>query len=174
MGVDAADRDVDLDDGRKESVNERMDRNWNEMLQEVRVTQTGTQILAGFLLTLAFQPKFAQLPVFDQRLFLFLCVTATVTTALALAPVHLHRSLFRQRAKVVVVHFGHLLLRTALCGLAVVMTGSVLLVFDVATGNRSAALTAAGGVLVAIVLLAALPNLARSDWARQRIQRTVI
>ena len=40
-------------DGRNETPNERSDRNWNEMLQETRITQTGTQILSGFLLTIA-------------------------------------------------------------------------------------------------------------------------
>ena len=56
-GGDArAEVDVDADDGRDESPNERLDRNWNEMLQELRVTQTGTQILTGFLLAIAFQP----------------------------------------------------------------------------------------------------------------------
>ena len=47
------DRD-DRRDGRDETPYERADRNWNEMLQELRVLQTGAQILAGFLLALAF------------------------------------------------------------------------------------------------------------------------
>ncbi|HEX3197712.1 MAG TPA: DUF6328 family protein, partial [Propionibacteriaceae bacterium] len=53
--------DVDQTDGRDESLNERMDRNWNEILQELRVTQTGTQIFTGFLLTIAFQTRFGEL-----------------------------------------------------------------------------------------------------------------
>lgn len=58
-------RDTDpqdnLRDGRDESPSERADRNWYEVLQELRVMQTGTQILTGFLLALAFQPAFADL-----------------------------------------------------------------------------------------------------------------
>ena len=50
--------DADPSDGRDESLNEKMDRNWNDILQELRVTQTGTQILTGFLLAIAFQPRF--------------------------------------------------------------------------------------------------------------------
>ena len=61
----AATRDTrpgdDLDDGRDETPSERYDRNWIEVLQELRVLQTGTQILTGFLLALAFQPAFADL-----------------------------------------------------------------------------------------------------------------
>src|SRR3954447_11015062 len=144
-------RDIDPTDGRDETLDERMDRNWNEMLQEMRVTQTGTQILSGFLLTIAFQPKFAELDTFDKGVYLFLVVAATLTTALALAPVHLHRSLFRQHSKPVLVQASHLLLRAALLGLAVVMVGAVLLIVDVATGDRRTALVVAGGVAAMLV-----------------------
>lgn len=74
------DEDVDPDDGRDESQNERSDRNWNEMLQETRITQTGTQILSGFLLTIAFQPRFATLSTFQHGVYLALVIVATLTT----------------------------------------------------------------------------------------------
>ncbi|TPX04580.1 sodium:proton antiporter, partial [Schumannella luteola] len=41
----SADDDVAPGDGRDETEAERLDRNWNEILQETRVVQTGTQIL---------------------------------------------------------------------------------------------------------------------------------
>src|SRR6476620_11773155 len=104
------DRDVDPSDGRNETVNQRMDRNWNEMLQELRVTQTGTQILTGFLLTIAFQPTFKSLTPFQHTVYLILVSIAVLTTALGLAPVNLHRTLFRQHAKRVVVDTAHLIL----------------------------------------------------------------
>jgi hypothetical protein len=143
-------------DGRNESANERSDRNWNEMLQETRITQTGTQILSGFLLTIAFQPRFATLSPFQHVVYLGLVIVATLTTALALAPVYLHRRLFRRQQKATVVQYGHRLLTWALAGLVVVMTGTVLLIFDVALG-LDGGVTAAVFVLLAIVLLAALP-----------------
>src|SRR5829696_5923420 len=80
--------DVDLTDGRNESLNERMDRNWNEILQELRVTQTGTQIFTGFLLTIAFPARFSELTTFQIRVYLILVVAAVLTTALGLAPVN--------------------------------------------------------------------------------------
>lgn len=46
---------------RNETSAERIDRNWNEMLQELKVVQTGMQILAGFLLTVPFQQRFLTL-----------------------------------------------------------------------------------------------------------------
>ena len=163
--------DVDPRDGRDESLNERMDRNWIELLQETRVLQTGTQILSGFLLTIVFQPTFADLDQFDRAVYLCLVVVSTLTTALALAPVHLHRSLFRHHSKPELVQVGHLLLRAALVGLVVVMVGVVLLTVDVATGDRTTALVVAGGVAVMLLLLAALPALVRQDRVQDWLER---
>ncbi len=95
----AASRDVDPHDGRDETEMERNDRNWTEILQELRVIQTGTQILTGFLLTLAFQQRFTDLDAYQVDTYLALVIVAALATALALAPVALHRALFRRRAK---------------------------------------------------------------------------
>ena len=80
---DASD-DADPSDGRDETLNEKMDRNWSDILQELRVTQTGTQILTGFLLAIAFQPKFDMLTDFQRGVYLFLVMAAVTTTALGL------------------------------------------------------------------------------------------
>src|SRR6478752_4727305 len=56
--------------GRDETFDEKMDRNWAELLQELRVLQTGVQILAGFLLTLPFQSRFETLDGFELVLYL--------------------------------------------------------------------------------------------------------
>jgi magnesium-transporting ATPase (P-type) len=150
------DDDVDPSDGRHESENERSDRNWNEMLQETRITQTGTQILSGFLLTIVFQPRFSSLSPFQHNLYLVLVIAATLTTALALTPVYLHRLLFRRHKKTTLVRYGHRLISCALAGLVVVMVGTVLLIFDVANGLNAGTI-AAVVVLAAIVLLAGIP-----------------
>jgi hypothetical protein len=84
------------DDGRDESRAERMDRNWSELLQELRVPQTGVQLLAGFLLTLPFQARFVTLDDYQIRLYLANVVLAALTTATILLPVSVHRRLFRQ------------------------------------------------------------------------------
>jgi hypothetical protein len=149
-----------------------MDRNWIELLQETRVLQTGTQILSGFLLTIVFQPTFADLPAFDRTVYLCLVVASTLTTALALAPVHLHRSLFRQHSKPELVQAGHLLLRAALGGLVVVMVGAVLLIVDVATGDRSTAFIIAGSVALVLLGLASLPAIVATDRVRRRLERS--
>jgi hypothetical protein len=154
--------DVDPADGRDESLNERMDRNWNEILQELRVTQTGTQIFTGFLLTIAFQTRFTELTTFQVRVYLVLVVAAVLTTALGLAPVSLHRSLFRKGAKMIIVETAHIIMRITLVGVAVMLIGTMLLIFDLVVG-RNAALIVAGLTLLVVIILAVLPAVLRSS-----------
>ena len=148
--------EVDPRDTRNETEDERLDRNWNEILQELRVTQTGTQILSGFLLTVVFQPKFEELNDFQVVVYLALVAVATLTTALALAPVHLHRVLFRKHSKAALVHIAHLLMRATLVGIAAVMTGTVLLIFDLAL-DRTSAVVGAAVVVIVVTLVALVP-----------------
>jgi O-antigen/teichoic acid export membrane protein len=152
--------DADPDDGRDETLDERLDRNWVELLQELRVTQTGTQILTGFLLAVAFQQKFDDLDLVQQRFYLGLIVTAVLTTALALAPVNLHRALFRRHEKLALVTVSHVLLRIVLLGVALVLAGTVVLIFDVVVGVGAATVAGVVSVLVLLVL-AFLPVMVR-------------
>jgi uncharacterized membrane protein len=121
-------------DGRDETEAERLDRNWTELLQELRVTQTGTQILTGFLLTIPFQQRFGDLEPHELIIYLVLVVLAVLATILALAPVGLHRALFRQGAKTRIVRIGNRLLIGALGFVALTLTGTALLIFDVVVG----------------------------------------
>jgi hypothetical protein len=148
--------DADRTDGRDETETERSDRNWDELLQETRIVQTGTQILSGFLLTIAFQPRFATLSAFQHDVHLALVLLSTLTTALALSPVVLHRRLFRRHRKPGVVAVGHGLILAALTGLGLVMTGTVLLIFDVAEGLDGAT-SAALGVAAVLGVLTLVP-----------------
>lgn len=154
--------DVDQTDGRDESLNERMDRNWNEILQELRVTQTGTQIFTGFLLTIAFQTRFSELTTFQVRVYLILVIAAVLTTALGLAPVNLHRGLFRKGAKMTIVQTAHIIMRITLAGVAIMLIGTMLLIFDLVMG-RQAALIVAGVTLLVVIIIAVLPVLLRSN-----------
>ena len=143
--------DADPNDDRRETLTERYDRNWDEILQELRVLQTGTQILTGFLLTVAFTSRFTDLNDFQVDTYLVLVVLAAVTTALGLAPVSLHRTLFRKRAKKEIVEVGSLFLRLALLGVAFLISGVVMLIFDVVT-SRTAGFVAGGSTLLVVVL----------------------
>ncbi|WP_369370400.1 DUF6328 family protein [Promicromonospora sp. Populi] len=148
-------------DGRTETPTERADRNWSELLQELRVMQTGTQILTGFLLTLPFQSRFADLDEYQRLVYLALVVTAVLATALILAPVSVHRSLFQRQLKRSVVTVGDRITRVALGVLALAVTGTALLVFDVVVG-RTAGLVVGGCVLAVMVALwVVLPEVLR-------------
>ena len=152
--------DADPGDGRDESVNERMDRNWIEILQELRVTQTGTQILSGFLLTLVFQPRFASLDPLQKSLYVGLVLLSATTIVLGLAPVNLHRALFHQLLKPSIVRFGHVALRLQIAGVALIVVGTVLLILDVGLGRR-AGLIGAASVLLLVLAAAAVPRFLR-------------
>jgi len=128
-------------DDRHETPTERLDRNWNEILQELRVTQTGIQILTGFLLTVPFQQRFTELSATQRDFYLVLVLLAAVTTGLMVAPVSLHRILFRRHAKSALVTQADRLMRVGLVFLALTVSGVVFLVFDVVT-VRWMALTA--------------------------------
>jgi hypothetical protein len=158
---DSCDNESVQTDERGESSAQRADRNWNELLQELRVMQTGVQILTGFLLTLPFQSRFADLDGYQRTVYLLLVVTSVVATALIVAPVSVHRSLFRKQMKRTIVTFADRLTRVALAVLALVMTGATLLVFDVVVG-RTEGIVAGASVLVALaVVWVVLPEVLR-------------
>lgn len=121
--------------GRHETPTERWDRNWSDIQQELRIVQTGTQILGGFLLTLPFQQRFTVLTPLERALYLALVVLAAAVTIVALSAVSTHRLVFRQRQKHDLVRAGNVILLAALIASALLFSGTVLLVFDVVIGD---------------------------------------
>src|SRR6201996_4292485 len=104
MGVAHPEDDQRWDrDTRGETETERLDRNWNDLLQELRVVQTGVQLLTGFLLTLPFQARFTQLGEFQQNVYLVTVGLAVSATGVLVAPVAIHRMLFRRHARLALV-----------------------------------------------------------------------
>lgn len=158
----AADDDAIPGDGRDETEAERLDRNWSEMLQELRVTQTGTQILTGFLLTIPFQQRFTDLDEFQRITYLVLVALAVLATLTALAPVSLHRSLFRQGAKPQIVLLTNKLLTIALVFVALTLSGTALLIFEVVAGPVAGIVASAVAIGLSILVLRGLPAFARA------------
>lgn len=130
----------------------RLSRNWHELLQELRVTQTGTQILTGFLLTLPFTPRFTELSQRQEITYLATMVGSVVTTGLIVAPVAFHRLLFRRQRKPWLVAAADLTAKVGLLLLALTTSGVVLLVFDVVL-SWPAALTASSVTFVSLIAL---------------------
>lgn len=144
--------------GRHETDDERADRNWNELLQEFRVLQTGVQILGGFLLTLPFQSAFADLDDVQVGLYLVLILLATLSTTLMLAPIALHRRLFQHRRKPRLVHAGHRLAQVVMVLIGCLVTGIAIFVFDVVLDRQSALVVGAAMAVVVISVLLVLPR----------------
>lgn len=136
---------------------QQITRNLNELLQELRVMQTGVQILTGFLLTVPFTDRFGDLNVGQHRLYLAILVTAVLTTLVIVAPVCYHRLLFRQGRREWIVAAAQRCALAGLAGLAAVSAGVVLLVFDVVLGTRAAMIAAAAVALAFTVMWAVVP-----------------
>lgn len=79
---------------RTESTAHRLDRNYEEMLQELRVAQIGVQILFAFLLSIAFQQHFTEITPFQRTVYIVTLVFTAAAVALLTAPVAVHRALF--------------------------------------------------------------------------------
>jgi hypothetical protein len=139
----------------------RLERNWSEILQELRVLQTGTQIITGFLLAMAFQQRFVTLSPFDVVVYLTLVAFSIVAAVLALAPVALHRALFRRHAKVFLVRAANRILRVALVVVAITLSGIALLIFDVVVGHVAGVIAGIAVLLLCGAAWMALPLAAR-------------
>lgn len=149
------------DADRDETPTEQLDRNWTELLQELRVLQTGVQLLTGFLLTLPFQQRFSSLSSTQRDIYLAAVSAAVCSTALLIAPVAPRRMLFRLHARAEQVAVAHrlALIGSALLGLAI--CGVVVLIYDVVSGPAAAVAggVVAGGLIVGAWLV--LPLVAR-------------
>ncbi|MCQ4148864.1 DUF6328 family protein [Rhodococcus qingshengii] len=144
---------------RHETPTQRLDRNWSHILQELRVVQTGMQILTGFLLTLPFQQRFSDLQAFEKDLYLITLAMSTAATIVLVSPVAMHRLLFRRHALPVLVEQGQRFAVTGLLLLGGALTGVLTLTFDVVV-NKSTGLIAGGcAVLLAITLWCCYPLL---------------
>ena len=113
-----------------ETAKQRWDRNFADLLQELRVAQTGVQILFAFLLTLPFSSGFPKVTAFQKDVFVLALVTAAFATAMIISPVAFHRALFRQGRKPELVRYAHRMATGGLAFMLVSMVSSVLLITD--------------------------------------------
>lgn len=143
-------------DGRNETENQRLDRNWGEILQELRVALTSTQIVSGFLLAVAFQQRFDELTPYELGVYLVLVGLAGLATVTGLAPVVMHRLLFRQLRKAQVVRLGNRYLLATAILVALLAIGVSHLIFTFVVGPV-AGIVAAVVALVSVLLLWVLP-----------------
>lgn len=142
---------------RRETYAEKLDRNWAEILQELRILQTGLQLIAGFLMTLPFQARFTVLDQYAQTLYLVLVVIASIALLVVLTPLSVHRWLFRKQVKDRLVASGAWAAKAGLGLAALLIMGTSALIFDVVLGRWQSLV--AGGVLclLCIMMFLAVP-----------------
>lgn len=137
------------DPGRHETETERLDRNWSSLLQELRVAQTGVQVLTGFLLTLPFQNRFSDLDAGARLVYLLTVACSMGSTVLLVAPVSMHRVLFRRRRLDVLVASSHKFAIAGLVLLGLALAGVAAIIFDAVLG-AVAAWSAGAATLLAL------------------------
>jgi hypothetical protein len=128
----------------EETEDERLNRELDQLLQELRVAMPGVQVLFAFLLAVPFQQRFAQVTDFQQDVYFFTLLSSALASALFIAPTAYHRMMFRGRDKPRLVEMSSRLAIAGLLALALAMNGAILLVTDVLFD----------GVVVAVTLAA--------------------
>jgi hypothetical protein len=149
--------------GRDESEEERADRMWGELIQEVRVAQTGVQILFGFLLTVVFQQKYATLPGSDRVIYIVTVVLGASATGALIGPVSLHRLVSGRMVKPQAVRIASWMTFTGLLLLLATTASALLLILRVATHS-----TAVSWLVAAVVAWYLLCWYLLPLWIRRR------
>jgi hypothetical protein len=148
---------------RDETDKHRWDRNFADLLQELRVAQTGVQILFAFLLTLPFSNGFPRTTTFQRDIYIVALLSAAAATAMIIAPVAFHRALFRQGRKPELVRNAHRMATGGLAFLLISMVSSVLLITDFMLSWPWTVILSAATALFFLSLWAAYP-VYRHNW----------
>ena len=146
-----------------ETEEQRLDRNYNELLQEMRVLQAGMQILFAFLLSLAFQQRFVEVDTFQRNVYLSTLVCAALATACIMGPVPFHRLVFRRGMKDDLIQATTRYVGAGLTLLFFCICGAMLLVLDFLVSRALALTVTAVLAVVFFVLWVVLPIRARVE-----------
>lgn len=123
---------------RGETDTQQLDRNLAALFQELRVVQTGVQLLTGFLLTLPFQARFDAVSTPMRGLYLAVVSSSIAATVFLVAPVAAHRILFRRHRLATVVRIAHTFALIGLALLGFALTGVAVLIFVTVAGAVAA------------------------------------
>jgi uncharacterized protein involved in cysteine biosynthesis len=143
--------------GRQESEEERLDRNLQELLQELRVALPGVQVLFAFLLVVPFNQRFPQITNFQQTIYFVTLLLATGATGFLIAPTVHHRVQFRQQEKERIVITANRFTIVGMALLAAAMTGAILLITDMLYRETTVTVVAGSVAVMFAVLWYAVP-----------------
>ena len=125
--MDDSERDETRSD---ETEKERLDRNLEQLLGELRLALPGVQVLFAFLLVVPFNQRFADITSFQRTIYFITLLCATAACACLIAPTAHHRIEFRAQDKKRIVFGATRLAIAGLALLAAAMTGAVTLITD--------------------------------------------
>jgi hypothetical protein len=124
----------------------RADRSFAEILQEVRVAQTGVQLLVAFLLTAPFAPDFVLRSAAERALYVTSLVAGTFSSALLIAPVAFHRLVYGRRMKRELVRAANRFTQGATALMLVAVVSVLTLILTAVTDDRTAMVITLGVV----------------------------
>jgi hypothetical protein len=157
----------DEDPGRHETPEERYDRNFGEILQELRVAAIGVQVLFAFLLTMPFTNRFGSLDGAQRALYTATLLISALAIAFLVTPVAFHRVEFRRHRKGAIVAFANVMAIAGLVCVAFAITGAVCLVMTVAEDGPLIPIAVGGLALVFTGLWLVLPLASRQRRRRR-------
>ena len=148
---------ADRPSGRKESEDERLDRNLGELLQELRVALPGVQVLFDFLLAVPLQRNFEKITPFEKHVYFGTLLCTAVSAALLIAPSAYHRLTFHYQQKRELVFLANRFAIAGLAFLALAMTGAIMLITDILFGTVTTVVTTAAAFSMFLLLWGLLP-----------------
>ncbi|MFB7370700.1 DUF6328 family protein [Streptomyces sp. NPDC056222] len=157
-----------LSRGRNETPEERADRQWSELMQEIRVAQTGVQILFGFLLTVVFTTRFPELSATDRAIYIVTVSLGAAATGALIGPVSFHRLVAGRRIKPQAVVWASRLTFIGLLLLLATLASALLLILRVATGDSYVPWLVGGLVAWYLICWYALPLWVRGRYTNGR------
>jgi hypothetical protein len=123
--------------GRDETEAERVDRNLQEFLGELRVALPGVQVLFAFLLVVPFNQRFSDITDFQKTTYFVTLLFTAAASVCLIAPTAQHRIEFRRQHKEQILLMANRLAVLGLGCLAVAMTGAILLITDLLYGSTT-------------------------------------
>jgi ABC-type multidrug transport system permease subunit len=149
----------------EETEQAKLARNMAELLQELRVAQTGVQILFAFLLSVTFQARFGSATTLQRTTFVVTVLLTTLSAVLLITPVAWHRLYFRQGRRLDIIQWGNRFALLGLALLAMAMSGAVLLATSQVVGSVAAIVIGACALVVFATFWLVLP-LSKKDRGR--------
>lgn len=130
----------------------RLDRELDELLQELRVLLPGIQVLFAFLLAVPFAQRFRVISDFEETTYFVAFVATALASVLLMGPGVQHRLRWRQRDKEHLLRAGNRLALAGTVFLGIGIDAVVLLVGEYLYGIEAGALVA-GVVGAAMVMV---------------------